>query len=389
MACQMNKRNRSIALLSAALLAAAAYAQSGAGSLSGTITDPNGSAVSGAAVEAKETATGRLYKTRTTDAGVYVLPTLPVGVYTLTVEHPGFKKSVQSDIEVRVALRQTVDSRLEIGDVQQSVQVKAEVPLLDTVSPERGQNLSPRFLSNLPLFNGSLRRAEGFLGYMPGVNAPSEMSINGSGGRAREVEIDGASLTIPESGGTVFNFPGIEAFNEFKLITSSFNAEYGRLGGGLESMVTKSGTNNIHGAAFLNLKRDIFDASGWTNNQNKSNRPRYRPQERFNEEGGAAGGPVFIPKVYDGRNKSFFYFSYAKIVQPAAITINAGETLPTSLMKQGIFTEVAPIYDPATTATANGATTRQPFAGNLIPKTRWSKVAGNILPLVPDPPSGP
>ena len=161
---------------------------------------------------------------------------------------------------------------------------------------------------------------------MPGVNNGAEMSINGSVGRAREVEIDGASLTIPESGGTVFNFPGVEAFNEFKLITGTYNAEYGRLGGGLESMVTKSGTNQIHGAAFLNLKRDIFDAAGWTSNQNR-NTPGYRPKTRFNEEGGAAGGPVWIPKVYDGRNKSFFYFTYAKIVQPASITINGGETL--------------------------------------------------------------
>ncbi|HWB96180.1 MAG TPA: hypothetical protein VG672_05745, partial [Bryobacteraceae bacterium] len=227
--------------------------------------------------------------------------------------------------------------------------------------------------------------AESFVGYMPGVNSWGETSINGSIGRAKEVEIDGASLTIPESGGVVFNFPGYEAFGEFKLITATFNAEYGRLGGGLETFVTKSGNNSLHGSVFLNLKRDIFDAAGWSVNSNQANPRGYRPKERFNEEGGAAGGPVWIPKIYDGRNKSFFYFTYAKIVQPASIAVNGSETVPTPLMKQGNFSEVATIYDPATTALANGVSTRQPFAGNIIPQSRWSKISGNILPYIPNP----
>ncbi len=374
-----------IASILTALLVSTAFAQSSTGLISGTVTDPNGAVVPGAVLEAKEAATGRTDRTVTTEAGIYVFPSLAVGTYSVTVSQPGFKKYVQSGIEVRVALRETLDIRLEVGDVQETVSVKGEVSLLETDSAERGQNLSPQFLNTLPIYNGGLRSAEAFLGYMPGVNSAGEMSINGSIGRAREVEIDGASLTIPESGGTVFNFPGIEAFNEMKLITSTYNAEYGRLGGGLEQMVTKSGTNGIHGAAFLNMKRDIFDAAGWSNNQNPRNPVGYRPKERFNEEGGAAGGPIWIPKIYDGRNKSFFYFSYAKIQQPAAIAVNAGESVPTALMKQGIFTDAAPIFDPAPTATENGSTTRQPFPGNAIPKNRWSSISTKLLPLIPDP----
>ncbi len=365
-----------------------ANAQTSTGSISGTVTDPNGAVVPGAKVIATQSSTGRSYETETTDAGIYVLPTLPVGAYTVSAERQGFKKSVQTGIEVRVALRESIDIQLQVGDVQQTVEVTAEVPLLETTGPMRGQNVSPQLLSNLPLWNGTLRNAEAFVGYMPGVNGWGETSINGSNGRAKEVEIDGASLTIPESGGVVFNFPGYEAFGEFKLVTSSFNAEYGRLGGGLEMFVTKSGNNSIHGSAFLNLKRDIFDAAGWSVNQNPLNRPGFRPKERFNEEGGTAGGPIFIPKVYDGRNKSFFYFTYAKIVQPASIAINGGETVPTPLMKQGNFTEVSAIYDPATTALVNGVNTRQPFPGNLIPQSRWSKVSSNILPYIPNPTSG-
>ncbi|MDQ2899596.1 MAG: TonB-dependent receptor, partial [Acidobacteriota bacterium] len=202
----------------------------------------------------------------------------------------------------------------------------------------------------------------------------------------REVMIDGASLTIPESGGTVFNFPGFEAFNEMRLITSTYNAEYGRLGGGIELMVTKSGTNGLHGAAFLNMRRDIWDAAGWTSNSNPRNAPGFRAKERYNEEGGAIGGPVYIPKVYDGRNKTFFYFTYAKDVRPATISFQSpNDTLPTTLMKQGNFSEVSPIFDPATTTTANGVTTRQQFPGNIIPASRFSKVSNNIIPLIPDP----
>jgi hypothetical protein len=372
-------------LLLACIAAPAAYAQSTSGSISGTVTDPNGAVVPGAKILATHEPTKRDYATVSTEAGIYVFPNLPVGPYTITVEHPGFKKLARSNIEVRVGLRQTLDLQLEVGDVQERVEVKAEVPLLETVSPERGQNLSPQFLTTLPIYTGGMRSAEAFLGYMPGVNSYGELSINGSGGRAREVMIDGASLTIPESGGTVFNFPGIEAFNEMKLVTSTYNAEFGRLGGGVELMVTKSGSNDIHGAAFLNMRRDIWNAAGWSSNQNTKNPPGYRAKERYNEAGGAAGGPVWIPKVYDGRNKTFFYFTYARDIRPASIAINSGETLPTVLMKQGVFTEVAPIYDPATTAVVNGVNTRLPFAGNAIPQDRFSKISKNLLPLIPNP----
>src|SRR5205807_4664948 len=113
----------------------------------------------------------------------------------------------------------------------------------------------------------------------------------------------------------------------------------GRPAGDLKQFTTKPGTNRIHAAAFLNIKRDVLDADSWANNQNPANPRGIRPKERFNEEGGTAGGPVWIPKIYDGRNKSFFFFTYAKIIQPASASINSGETVPTALMKQGNFSE--------------------------------------------------
>ncbi|MEN6534984.1 MAG: TonB-dependent receptor [Bryobacteraceae bacterium] len=356
-------------------------AQTTSGSMSGTVTDPNGAVIPGAKVLVTHEPTKRDFETVTTNAGLYVFSTLPAGPYTLTVTQPGFKKNVQTGIEIRVALRNTVDVKLALGDVAESVEVKAEVPLLEVTTPMRGQNLSPQLVATLPIFSGGLRSAESFVGYMPGVNTNAETSINGSIGRSREVLIDGASIVIPESGGVVWYFPGFEAFQEFKLITSSFNAEHGRLGGGIEVMVSKSGTNDLHGAAFYNLRRDIFQAAGWSQNHVVGRKPGYRAKERYNEEGAVAGGPVYIPKVYDGRNRTFFYFTYAKDVRPASLGYNTGETVPTTRMKQGDFGQVSTIYDPATTS----GQTRQPFANNIIPKERWSTISTNILPYIPNP----
>lgn len=373
--------NRSAAFaLAMSLTVSIAPAQLNTGSISGTITDPNGAAVPGAKVLASNEATGLKTETVTSDAGLYVLPSLPVGIYTVTIEKPGFKRLNRTNLEVRVAQRLTLDLRMELGDVQQTIDVTAEAPLLESSTSERGQNFSPKFMSTLPLFTGGIRNPESFVTYMPGVNSYREVSINGSGGRGKEVLIDGASLTIPESGGVVFNFPSAEMFGEFKLLTSTYAAEYGRFGGGVEVFLTKSGNNDLHGAAFWNLRRDIFNAAAWAVNANPRNAPGFRPKERFNEAGGALGGPVFIPKVYDGRNRTFWYFTYTRDLRPATIAATTS-SVATPLMKQGIFTEIPRmIYDPATTS----GNSRTPFPGNIIPRSRFSRVSNNILPSIPD-----
>ncbi len=351
------------------------------GSLQGTVLDPAGAAVPAATVTARHEPTSQEFTTSTTEAGLFVFPSLPVGAYSITVEKVGFKKAVQSGIEIRVAQRQVADFRLELGQVVETVEVREAVILLETQTPERGQNFSNKFMQTLPLFTGGVRNPEVFVTYMPGVNTGfGETSISGSGGRAKEVLLDGASQTIPESGGVVFNFPASEQFGEFKLITSNYNAEYGRFGGGVEVFITRSGTNDLHGGAFWNLRRDIFNAAGYNVNR-VPGRPRgFRPKERFNEVGGVIGGPVFLPRLYDGRNKTFWFFTIAKDLRPASISQSVA-TLPTTRMKQGDFSEVSQlIYDPATTA----GNTRTPFPNNFIPRSRWSRVSQNVVPLVPD-----
>ncbi len=369
--------------LAASLCLAALFlpAQQTIGSLSGLVTDANGAAIPGVAVKARHEPTSQEFETVSSEAGLYVFPSLPPGPYTITGEKQGFRRLNRGNVELRVAQRQTLDLRLEIGEVQQSVDVTGEAPLLETESPLRGTSVSPQMLQTLPIFSGGIRSAQAFVSYMPGVSSgTAEQSVAGSGGRAAEVLIDGASLTIPESGGTVFNFPGAEMFGEFKILTSTFDAEYGRFGGGVQIYVTKSGTNDLHGAAFLNMRRDIWNANSWANNS----RGLPKNKERFNEIGGAMGGPVWIPKVYDGRNKTFWYFTYSKDQRPASILGTPVNTVPTAKMKTGDFSELPAsqiIYDPATTS----GNTRTPFPGNIIPQARFSRIARNIIPDLPNP----
>ncbi len=359
-----------------------AFGQTATGSLSGTITDANGAYVPGARLTATSTITGAKLETVSTDAGLYVFPALQPSSYTMSVEKAGFKKLTRTNIEVRIAQRLDLDVKLEIGDVQQTIEVTAQSPLLETSTSDKSVSFSPKFMNEIPLFTGAIRNPRAFVSYMPGVNAGAEVSISGSGGRAQEIQIDGASLIIPESGGVVFSMPSAEMFQEFKLITGGYSAEYGRFGGGVETYLTKSGSNWYHGTAFLNMRRDIWNANAWARNASTNPATSFRPKERQNEIGGAGGGPVYIPKVYDGRNKSFFYYTYTQRLLPANIGF-ALSTVPTAQMKQGDFSQLGAqtIYDPATTS----GTTRTPFPGNRIPTNRFSTVAKNLLPLLPDP----
>lgn len=358
------------------LASVSAFAQQN-GSLSGTVTDLKSATIAGATVSATNIETGLKTETVSTDAGLYVFASLPVGVYEVSVEKPGFKKLNRKNIEIRVAQRLSLDLSLEVGNVSESVEVTAQAPLLDSETSEKGQSVSNQMMMTLPLFTGGIRSAAAFVTYMPGVNSYREVSVSGSGGRGKEVMIDGASLTIPESGGAVFNFPGTEMFQEFKLLTAAYSAEYGRFGGGVETYVSKSGTNDIHGAAFWYARRDIFNANSWANNAAR----RAKPKERFNEVGFAVGGPVWVPKVYDGRNETFWFMTYSRDMRPASIS-TVTSTVPTAKMRTGDFSEVGrAIYDPNTTV----GNVRQQFANNIIPTNRISPISLKFLAELPTP----
>jgi hypothetical protein len=359
------------------------YGQAQSGSVSGSILDPNGALLPGTAVQALEKATGAKLDTVSSEAGIYVFPNLATGIWTISAEKTGFKKSINDNVEVFIAQRQTLDIKMQIGDMKQTVEVAANQTLLDTETSEKGESMTPRMYQTLPLWNAGLQNPSAFLGYMAGVNGGAETSIAGSTGRAREQLIDGASNVIPESGGTVFNPPSAEAFSEFKLLQGTYTAEYGRTGGGIEILTTKSGTNGLHGTWTYNMRRDIWEAAGWLQNQNTANPKGFRPKDRLNETGGGIGGPVWIPKIYNGRNKTFFYFSNdndLRPVSPAAIV----NTVPTTLETQGNFSQIPQtIYDPTTTVGSGTSATRTPFPNNIIPSSRFSKISSNIIPFIP------
>jgi hypothetical protein len=182
---------RSLAGCALALgLSTLGFSQATTGSLSGVITDPNGAAVPNATVVAAHERTGVRTETRTTEAGLYVFPSLPVGPYNVSIEKAGFRRLARSGIEIRAITRQQLDLQLEVGDVLQTVEVTAEAPLLETVSPQRGQVVSSQMMNNLPLFSGGIRNAQAFVGYMPGVSRGTpELSISGSGGRASKFSL--------------------------------------------------------------------------------------------------------------------------------------------------------------------------------------------------------
>jgi Carboxypeptidase regulatory-like domain/TonB dependent receptor len=347
--------------------------------------DASSAPIAGAAVGVKEERTGVTAQTVTSEAGIYVFPSLPPGIWTITTEKSGFKRSVQSGFEIFIAQRQSLDLKLEVGDVKQSVEVSATQTLLETDTSEKGQSLTPKMYETLPLWSGGLQNPSAFLSYMSNVNSGGETSIAGSTGRSREQLIDGTSNVIPESGGTVFNPPSAEAFGEVRLIVGNYSAEYGRVGGGIEIFTTRSGTNGLHGTWSYAMRRDIWEAAGWSVNQNRANAPGFRPKDRLNATSGGVGGPVYIPKVYDGRNKTFFYFTSDNDLRPLS-PASIVNTVPTAQMTKGDFSQISQlIYDPATTIGSGATATRTPFANNLIPTNRFSKISNNIIPAIPGP----
>ncbi len=248
------------------LLAAVPFAQSGKGSLSGPVTDASGANITGAKVSAMNAQTGLVLETITSSGGLYTFPTLDPSTYTVTVEQAGFKKLSKSNIVVSVSNQTSADIQLEVGDVSQSVTITDETAQLQTVTSEIGTTFAPKLFQDVPISAGGLRNPEAFIGFQPGVvnGAGAEGGISGGARRSKEILIDGANATNPESGGVAFNgLPSVESLGEFKLINNTFAAEYGRTGGGIESFVTKSGGNQFHGTVFNFHTSSALSAAAW------------------------------------------------------------------------------------------------------------------------------
>ncbi|MBI4892964.1 MAG: TonB-dependent receptor [Acidobacteria bacterium] len=382
-----------------ALLAAAAlvHAQSSSGTILGAVRDATDASVPAAVVTVTDLAKKTSRHFKTSEAGEYVVPFLDPGQYAITVEASGFKKAVQSGITVRVADRLTIDFKLEIGQLADQVTVEASTPLVNSVTNTLGQVIENRRIVDLPI-NGREPFALATLapGVLPTPNNSSQHqggsvpSISGAANFTSEVTVDGIPNTTPRNQGR-YNFliytPSVDAVSEFKVQTNSMSAEYGRFNGGVISVATKSGTNELHGAAYEFLRNSALDANTFFNNRAGI---KLGSLHR-NQLGGAVGGPVVIPKLYNGKDRTFFFTDYEAFRE--GTVASATYTVPTAAERAGNFANTlnsrgqqVVIFDPLTTRPdASGALVRTPFTGNVLPGNRIGAVAKNLVAYYPLP----
>ncbi|MCI0423199.1 MAG: TonB-dependent receptor, partial [Acidobacteria bacterium] len=377
-------------LLLLAFLPMTTSAQDIRATLSGQVTDASGSSVPNAKVTVTNTATNVLSPATTNDVGRYVVNFLLPGRYKLEVEANGFKKFVRENIQLEVGDKVGIDVNLQIGEISDSVTVSEEIPLLETESASRGQVITGQQVVDLPN-NGrntfqlvwavpGVIKTGGYWGSMENyaLGNATGASINGGKTRENETLLDGATNTLNNRD---VNFqPILDAVQEFKVNTGVYDAAYGRTGGGVTVLSTKSGTNAFHGSAWQYHKNDALAANPWVLNSIGEPKPHFIN----NTFGFQVGGPVYVPKVLDGKNRLFFMVAYEGLRERSSGGDSA--IVPTAAMRSGDFSGLpVTIYDPLTTRTINGQIVRDPFPENRIPANRISPVAANVLKFVPLP----
>lgn len=387
------------------LLAMPSIAQTTAGTVTGIITDSAGAAVPQANVKLSGEATGFSQTTTTSSEGAYVFPLVQPGSYQISVEREGFQRLVRT-FTLEVAQQARVDAQLTVGQVNESVNVSASGVLLEATSSNLGQVVTNRQVTELPLngrnpfalaaltpgvtplasFGAGLTGARG-AAQTAGVN---NFTANGGMTGANEILLDGIPITVCCQGQPAL-IPTIDTTEEFKVQTNTSPAEFGRTSGGILNILTKSGTNQFHGTAYEFFRNEKLDAANFFVNRAGTNpipgRADRRTPLRYNQYGAAAGGPVVLPKLYNGKDRTFFFANFE--ITNLRRSLFRTFRVPTAAMRTGDLSE-APfdIFDPSTTApnpAAAGRYTRTPFAGKLIPAARMSSVARNILQLYPLP----
>lgn len=386
------------------LFAAAALleAQSTSSTVTGKITDPSGSIVPAAQVSIANEGTGLRRVTTSNDAGSYVLPLLPPGRYRITVQKEGFKPMTRTGIELKVDQVARIDFVLELGAVSEVIEVTGSAPLIEQETSALGQVVDNRKILSLPL-NGRMTfrlvnltpavlTTPGSMGQFGDISVGTfddvNFSINGGRAQSNEVMVDG----VPSTTGFLNLFttiPSVEATQEFKVQSNSMSAEWGRFGGGVINVSTRGGTNQLHGSLFEFLRNSAFDANEFFNKRAGRDKPPFR----MNQFGAAAGGPVHLGRLYDGRNKTFFFANFEGTRWRRG-DIFPG-TVPTERQRSGDFSqtftparELIVIYDPLTsTPTTPGGSVyrRSPFPGNVIPQNRFDLVGANLVKFYPLP----
>jgi hypothetical protein len=365
-----------------------ARGQGNLGGLTGYISDPTGAAIADASLTLTNLDTGAAFSVLSTTEGVYRVGALPPGRYRVAVTKPGFKTFQKEPVIVTTETVSNLDVSMTVGDVTQSVIVTGGDIQLQTASAEVGTVMERQAILDLPIsLGGSLttgasgrRQIESFAFLTPGVTGNQwEKSINGAPGFSQEILYDGVDAqNIGAPGFIAESTPPYEAVQEFKVQNTLFPAEYG-MGYGVLNFTLRSGTNQFHGDLFEFVRNNNFDARGFFSS--------YKPVIQQNEYGGTIGGPVILPKIYNGKDKTFFFFAYSGFQLRGGLPPAGLLTLPSTQERTGDFSDYPyPIYDPATTRPdGNGGFTRDPFPGNKIPQDRISAVAQRTIPLIPTP----
>jgi len=336
------------------------WAQKDAGSIVGTVKDPSGALVAGARVTVADAERGISFTATTNESGEFVASALRVGRYTVTVERSGFKKAISEPIDLQVQERVAVNITLQVGQATQTVEVTGAAPLLETETSELGQVVDSRRAANLPL-NG---RNFAQLALLTAGTAPSEpgardensfgFSANGARSLQNNFLLDGVdnNSNLPDLLNET-NYviqPPVEALQEFKVQTNAYSAEFGRGNGAIVNAVIKSGTNSLHGDLWEFLRNDKLDARNFFDDPGKPTPPYKQSQFGF-----TLGGPIAIPHIYNGRNKTFFFVDYEGLRVRQADTQSV--LLPSPAERLGDFTELLDTSSPLTTLAADGVTT--------------------------------
>jgi hypothetical protein len=377
--------------MAAAISACILPAQTGQASLNGVVKDPSGGVIPGVRVTVINTATNVERSTITNNEGIYSLAALLPGAYRLSARFEGFRSLQQDGIELRVGDRISIDLVMELGQQAESVSVSSEIPLLRVDDVQSGLVIDNRRIQELPQYN---RNALAFALLTPNVNGTSEQAghdtdLRINGGRTAQAEyfVDGIPVTTGYAHNIPPSIPSMEAIGEFKVLTNGLSAEYGRLSGGAITVVTRSGTNQYHGSGYEFLRNDKLNANDW--NSNRFGRPKGVFHD--NVFGGSLGGPVRLPKVYNGRDRTFFFLNYEGTRRSTGSNA-ATAGVPTDLERQGDFSQSlidaglpVMIFDPLTARTDAGRVVRDPFPGNRIPQGRINPLSKIYLGYYPQP----
>jgi Carboxypeptidase regulatory-like domain len=381
-------------LLLAAILVGSAprsYAQQEQGTIKGIVRDVSGAVIRNAAVTCTNVATGVVSTTVSDAAGYFTVPYLPPGEYSVAAASPGFARETVIGLHLTVNLTANIQITLKPGSVTQQVLVRANAIQLETENSELGGTIDRQQIIELPQLG---RNPYNLLALEPGVlpvyfNAGIQAEVNGGQANTSNILLDGATQVNSSSGDPAFT-PPLESVGEIKLITNNYSAEYGMSGGGVVTAATEGGTNIFHGSAYEYLRNTDFNANGWYPNHVGQARSAYHE----NNFGFSIGGPVVLPKVYQGKDKTFFFMNLEWDPQRTPDIITA--SVPTAAMRSGNFSGLVDesgnpitIYDPSSTTLVPGTTntfTRSAFQGNMIPTDRLTNpIVQNILKYYPLP----